>query len=421
MEKPVVDEIFELIIRGELEKLDDISRPEDAVYIRSAVSTKNDSGVGPIVDLEDITSRAPWITPLFLGPKIYFASASKALQSAITGGKSDVLIDWSFSFDSNVAEKVRAYVNHENINQADRDRIITLLELKKEYSLQTDLLPFLFENLRLSRVNKNNERPLNTIIAFKKLDYIDWDAFKNNPDKPQFRCDEDVIIEDANQAYDSLVNETEVRKREYRALFTQVILFELAIIWLGEYVTPEEAFKKLIDFCVLHLKKLPKYELMFAWSFLDNPTKVRFFGPLNGIAKDLAKSLRGMAWDISHMRTLETMSTVSNLGSFFIPVFVSFDDKFSEILKQNQIQVLVVDDRLKRIHSAGVGEAEFQIMLSACMSQKVLDEMTHLKSEARRSYDLPSVDLEHILFHQTSMLERLASEKREARNTKRKA
>ena len=105
MEKPVVDEIFELIIRGELEKLDEISRPEDAVYIRTAVSTKNDSGAGLNIDLEDITNRAPWVTPLFLGPKIYFTSASIALQNAMTGGKSNLLIDWSFSFDSNVAEK----------------------------------------------------------------------------------------------------------------------------------------------------------------------------------------------------------------------------------------------------------------------------------------------------------------------------
>lgn len=418
MEKPVVDEIFDLIIRGEPEKLVEISRPEDAIHIRSAISTKSNSGAELNIDLEDITNRAPWVTPLFLGPKIIFNSASIALQNLMTGEKSVLLVDWSFSFDSNVAEKVRAYVNHEKISQVDRDRVITLLNLKNEYSLQTDLMPFLFENLRLSRANKNNERPLNTIIAFKKLDYIDWDAFNKNPNKPRFLCDENALIEDAKQTYDSLVNEAEVKKRECKALFTQVILFELAIIWLGEKIPPEEAFTKLIDFCVLQLKKLPKYELMFAWNFLNQPAKIRFFGPLHGISKDLVKSLRGMAWDMSHMRTLETMSTINNLGSFFIPVFVSFDDKLSELLKQNQIQVLVVDDRLKRMHSACVGEAEFQIKLNSCMSKEVLDQMTDLKTEARRSYDLPVNDLEQILYHQTPILERLAREKRSARNAK---
>lgn len=418
MNKPVVDEIFELIIRGEFDKLEEISRPEDAIHIRSAISTENKSAAGLSVDLEDITERAPWITPLFLGPRIFFTSRSTALQNAITGGKSNVLIDWSFSFDSNVAEKVRAYVNYEDINQIDRERVITLLKLKNEYSLQTDLLPFLLENFRLSRNDKKNERPLNTIVAFKKLDYLDWKSFENNPDKPKFLCDEEALLKEAVNTYESLINDNEVKKREYKTLFTQVFLFELAILWLGNKSSPEEVFRALIDFCVLQLKKLPKYELMFAWIFLKNPYKVRFFGPLSGISKELTKSLRGMAWDMTHMRTLETMSAATNMGSFFIPFFVSFDEKFSEILKQNQIQVLVIDDRLKRMHSANQSELDFQIELNKCMSKNVRNEMTIEKSDNRRSYDLPQNDLEHILSNQTMVLERLAAEAREARNAK---
>ncbi|UZE09573.1 hypothetical protein [Pseudomonas sp. B21-053] len=418
MKKPVIDEMFDLIIRGEYDKLENISRPEDAIHIRSVISTNNIGGAGLAINLKDITDRAPWITPLFLGPRLYLNSASTTVQNSMTGGKSNVLIDWSFSFDSNVAEKVRAYVNHENINETDRNCVITLLKLKKEYALQTDLIPFLFENLRLARTNKNNERPLNTIVAFKKLDYLDWNAFEKDPLKPIFQCDEDRLIEEARKTHDDLINEKELRNREYKALFTQVILFELAIIWLKGSASPEATFRTLIDFCVLQLKKMPKYELMFAWSFLSNPNKIRFFGPLNGIAKDLPKALRGMAWDISHMRTLETMSTASNHGSFFIPFFVSFDDKFSEILKQNQIQILLMDDRLKRMHSAGTGEQAFQIKLNSCISPQVANEMTISKSEARRAYNLSADELERILCIQEKILVEIASNARLARSNK---
>ncbi|EJM80473.1 hypothetical protein [Pseudomonas sp. GM60] len=418
MKKPVIDEMYELIIRGDLDKLENISRPEDAIHIRSAISTSNAAGVGLTINLEDITSRAPWITPLFAGPKIYFTSASTALQSLISHGKSKVLIDWSFSFDSNVAEKVRAYVNHESINESDRNRVITLLRLKKEYSLQTDLIPFLFENLRLSRDNKSNERPLNTILAFKKLDYLDWASFENNPLKPAFNCDEEKLSQECIRTYNKLVNTAEVKNRERKALLTQVILFELSIIWLKGERSPEAAFTALIDFCVIQLKKLPKYELMFAWKFLSNPSKVRFFGPLSGVGKDLAKSLRGMAWDMSHMRTLETMCTKSDSGSFFVPFFVSFDEKFSEILKQNQIHVLLMDDRLKRMHSIGMSEAAFQVKLNSCMSPQVLENMTFTSSEARRTHEISEFELQHILENQTTVLESLANTIRSARKNK---
>lgn len=416
--KPVVDQIFELILQGRLDEVENISNPEDAVYIRTVVSTEEKGGTHVGVDLEEITKVAPWITPFFLGPRLLFSSKSIAVQNMMTGGKSNFLLDWSFSFDSNVAEKVRAYVNLENINAKDRDRVITLLKLKKKFSLQTDLLPFLLENLRLSRSDIKNERPLNTIIAFKKLDYLDWQAFEKNPLKPEFICDEKTLLKDANDTYDSMVNDKEVKKWEYKSLFTQVILFELAIIWLRKNGSIEEQFSELIDFCVLQLGKLAKFELKFAWRFLNQPTRTRFFGPLNGVSKDLTKALKGMAWDMTHLRLLETLSTKTTFDSFYVPFFVSFDEKFSEILKQNQLQMLLVDDRLKRMHTATIDEYPFLQKLDSCMSEKTRSLMGEVESEARRSYNIPENDLKHIIALQTIELERLAAQERIFRQKK---
>lgn len=416
--KPVVDQIFELILQGRLDEVENISNPEDAVYIRTVVSTEEKGGTNVEVDLEEITKVAPWITPFFLGPRLLFSSKSIAVQNMMTGGKSNFLLDWSFSFDSNVAEKVRAYVNLENINAKDRDRVITLLKLKKKFSLQTDLLPFLLENLRLSRSDIKNERPLNTIIAFKKLDYLDWQAFEKNPLKPEFICDEKALLKDANDTYDSMVNDKEVKKWEYKSLFTQVILFELAIIWLRKSGSIQEQFSELIDFCVLQLGKLAKFELKFAWRFLNQPTRTRFFGPLNGVSKDLTKALKGMAWDMTHLRLLETLSTKTTFDSFYVPFFVSFDEKFSEILKQNQLQMLLVDDRLKRMHTATIDEYPFLQKLDSCMSEKTRKLMGEVESEARRSYNIPENDLKHIIALQTIELERLAAQERIFRQKK---
>jgi len=422
MEKPLIDEMFELILCNKLEELDHIARPEDAICIRTAVSTESESAADLSIDLEDITKQAPWITPFYIGPKVIFSSLSTALQKEAGYSKTHVPLDWSFSFDSNVAEKLRAYVNHENINKVDKERVITLLKLKKKHSLQTDLLPFLFENLRLSRDNEKNLRPLKTIEAFKKLDYIDWEAFAENPDKPSFRCDEINISQQAIDTYNDLINDNEIKKRENRAAFTQVVLFELAIIWLGgkETKSAEELFEELIDFCVINLKKLPKYELKFAIQFLTKPTKTRFFGPLNGVSKKLLKDLRGMAWDMIHFRVMETFATATKEGSFFLPFFVSFDDKFSEIIKHNQISMLMVDDRLERMHSAGIDEYEFNVLLQSCTSTKVKEQMTPKKSEERRQKNLSTIELMDILTAQAKVLEVLAEKERRNRLCKKK-
>src|SRR6185312_10326341 len=37
-------------------------------------------------------------------------------------------------------------------------------------------------NLRLARDNEENRRPLNTLIAFRMLDHLNWAAFREDPD-----------------------------------------------------------------------------------------------------------------------------------------------------------------------------------------------------------------------------------------------
>jgi hypothetical protein len=58
------------------------------------------------------------------------------------------------SFDSNFAEKLRATLNGENIEPVDRIRVIDVLMLKANNArVQFDVVPFLYENIRLARDN----------------------------------------------------------------------------------------------------------------------------------------------------------------------------------------------------------------------------------------------------------------------------
>lgn len=418
MQKPVIDELFSAIISGDMAKFGEIERERstEAAYIRVVLSTESKNGVTPHIDLTEIKSEAPWITPFYVGPKLIFISALTSLQSRLTGGKSHPKIDWSFSFDSNVAEKVRAYVFHEKINEADLKRIISLIRVKKKYKLQTDILPFLFENLRLSRENSKNERPLNTILAFKKLDYIDWNKFESNPEHPHFNCNDEKLLAEAHHTYNSLVKTEEVLIREQRALFTQVILCETAIQWLtNPQFPPEKSFSSIIEFCVLQLEKLPKRELAFMWLFLQKPKSQRFFGPLADLSKNLIRDLRGMAWDISHIRSLESLSAAGSSDYFYMPFFVSFDDRFNEILKTNQVNFMIYDDRLKRIQASCIIEKTIQDKINQCMTEKTRAAMGIYESEKRRKSEIPIESLKHIISIQEKQIEKLATTRRQER------
>src|SRR5690606_35372208 len=136
------------------------------------------------LDLGLSVSSSDYVTSVFEGPRAFFMSAGTSVHARLTGGRSNVLIDFSLSFVSNFSEKLRAVIDGENIQRADRDRVIEILMLKaRNRHVQFDVMPFLIENTRLARDEPSNERPLNTLIAFRMLDHLNWHAFQNDPSR----------------------------------------------------------------------------------------------------------------------------------------------------------------------------------------------------------------------------------------------
>jgi hypothetical protein len=119
MSAPIIDEVYSALLKQDLEQLDLLGeqRPEDAAYLRALISTGHEGGASIDVDLSRIRSEAPFMASLFQGPRFFFISPETSVQASVTGGSSVVPIDWTFSFDSNVAEKVRAFLNSESLSE----------------------------------------------------------------------------------------------------------------------------------------------------------------------------------------------------------------------------------------------------------------------------------------------------------------
>src|SRR5262249_51515934 len=140
------------------------------------------------------------------------------------------------------------------------------------HGIQIDLIPFIFENMRLARDNPNNERPLNTIAAFKAIDHIDWESFKTNPLRPIIHRAKEDLLHDAKDVNEFFAKSEELSARETKAKFINVLLLELAHEWLTKTNrNPSSILRHLIDYSIFTLGKLPLFELSLAWRFLNNP------------------------------------------------------------------------------------------------------------------------------------------------------
>lgn len=84
------------------------------------------------------------------------------------------------------------------------------------------------------------------------------------------------------------------------------------------------------------------------------------------------------------MRNHWTIRPASQVGSFFIPYFVSMDRRWRHLLRLNPVRLMVIDDAHRRVIFARTNELEFQRVLEECTQTEFQSEMTSEKIEARR-------------------------------------
>lgn len=387
---PIADALFAALLNDDNAALDAIEshRAAECARLRAIICTDTQDAID--LDLGLSVSSSKYVTPFFAGPRAFFLSAGTSVQATLTGGRSNALIDFSLSFDSNFAEKMRAVVAGENIQQADRDCVNEILTLKAQNrNVQFDVLPFLIENTRLARDNPGNERPLNTLIAFRMLDHLDWSAFQTNPSRLLFNAPCDELKASLRPKAEADLSELQVSEKiihhEAKSAGTQALLLRFARLWHEEHKRNKKRILcELFRFSIHHLGAIPLTELRLIWSGMTSDLGSPFFGPITGQSKEMLQKIRGMAWDLTLLRILEQIATTSRADSFFIPYFVSIDRRWRQLLRLNPVSLMVIDDAHQRVLFARTNELDFQRVLGECMQTELQTEMTPEKIEARR-------------------------------------
>lgn len=393
---PIADALFSALLNQDKAALDAIEsqRAAECARLRAVICTATPGAIDLGLGLG--VSSSEYVTPFFEGPRAFLMSAWTSIQARFTGGRSNALIDFSLSFDSNFAEKMRAAIAGESIQQIDRNRVDEILMLKaRSRNVQFDVLPFLIENTRLTRDDPRNERPLNTLIAFRMLDHLDWDAFRDDPCRFVFDAPREelqaALRPEAEAFLSELQTSEHVIHHEAKSAGTQALLLRFAWLW-HEKRKPDKRriLSELLHFSIHNLGAIPLTELHLIWSGMTSELGSPFFGPITGRSKTMLNDVRGMAWDMTLLRVLEKNATTSQLGSFFIPYFVSTDRRWRHLLRLNPVRLMLIDDAHRHVLFARTDELEFQQVLRECMQTELQSEMTPEKVETRRRSSLVS-------------------------------
>jgi len=386
---PITDALLSALINCDKTAFEDIKtrRAAECASIRAVVCT---NAVGAVdLDLGLNVSSNDYVTSFFEGPRAFFISAGTSIQAHALG-VSNVLIDFSLSFDSNFAEKLRAVIAEEEVQQVDRDRVIDILMLKaRNRRVQFDVVPFCIENVRLTRDDPSNTRPLNTLIAFRALDHLDWNAFQNNPDRFVFNTPYEVLKAQLRPNAEACLVELQtsecINHYEAESTRTQALLLRFARLWHEERKQDKKhILSELIRFSIDKLGALALTEIHLIWSGMTSNQGSPFFGPIMGRSNEMLQKIRGMAWDMTLLRVLERLATIKRIDSFFIPYFVSMDRRWHHLLRLNPVRLMLLDETQKRVLFARVDELEFQRVLGECIPIELQPKMMPEKVESRR-------------------------------------
>lgn len=117
-----------------------------------------------------------------------------------------------------------------------------------------------------------------------------------------------------------------------------------------------------------------------------------------------------MAWDLTHIRYLETIATKTEIGSFFIPFFVTFDKKFRFLLSHNPINFIIIDDSAKSVQSAKVHELETQKCINEHLSEKAKLALTPEGIKSRKNILISNSAIEQLVIESNQIIQKQLNE-----------
>ncbi|MCB4362914.1 hypothetical protein KIH07_04170 [Hydrogenophaga taeniospiralis] len=264
------------------------------------------------VSLADIEAECPSLTRFFSGTGLLFHS-TEIYEEIVRSGKTQLPIDYSVGFDTQVAEAFRLYESGRTIS--DWDRFCNLIQYVTRHNFNFDYSFYIIEDL-VNAADKKNTRPFNAVRALKRFDFVHSASLLENPKYPIFTESREEAGRRACDTLSSFLSSEEIKHSLARrkALLT-VLVKATCLFWQS----PTELIRNLstlIKFSLDHLGRFAKLELYFAWKLLKHGEDLRFFAPICQPSEGALSKLSGMSWDLYSIRHQETMASCARKGAF---------------------------------------------------------------------------------------------------------
>lgn len=247
-------------------------------------------------------------------------------------------VDYSISLDTNAFSYLKPYI----IGKMGRlpDDFVEVFDFIAREDVRVDGMPYLLENLGGTNLQdkKKAAHVFESIKAYEVLRTIDG-AWLHKHGEVRSKLDEATLIKRAQEMmsrlYSALDDRNTMESLRDRVSYLYVSLLQLALIQL-QYKTwsTDRKVEAYIEFCHFRLATINARDMVLSREYFKRGQNLKFFGRIQSGRADLLDILKNMAWDMFHIRQLESAMTMRpDPGArYFFPSLLTYDQDLIEVM-----------------------------------------------------------------------------------------
>lgn len=266
-----------------------------------------------------------------------------------------------FDFDSNIISYLRGYLIHKEIDESFKKLLVYL----KSSEAQISCSPYILE-AAANRHDVNHNFIFESLVSFFAFDKArsieEFDSYNYNTIK-----NDSAIVKNVSRVMKKIKKEIPLLDMtKYHLIYC--LLLKMYEINFKSKKSPKNKTLELLDCVNKELFAYTENELYIAYLFFDNDERVSsFFEGIQNNSINVISKISAMAWDLLHLRNLESQVAFRNSGSrnVYLHFFCSRDLGINNILNLNPIQRLaIVNKRCYPIRENNITQLEFGKQIS---------------------------------------------------------
>ena len=275
-----------------------------------------------------------------------YAVNKSIYEEMLRTGKAYFKIDTCIELDTQAVSYLKN-VFREYDEKPDCEGIKDLVDYLQKNNVNYSCMPYLLENAG----KKDSIDPIEcykNIKSYVLLKAFNCEKMKQNEECVYDKTEEEILIE-TDILYNDFLSDRFVQGQsdlyEIQKIIYVLLMKAICIEFANSKRSAKNKMMDLVDFVNEKLGILLERELQICYCYFKHDDRTaKFFRKVQKNSKELRETINGMAWDLTHIRSIEKdcMTILEDDITFAVHVLLTYDNGIKDILQINPVDKIAL-------------------------------------------------------------------------------